>query len=103
MKYLFNQTRPRDPLHTVLLVLIFGLHPQTMDLPSAKRQYSDEEKRQLIANLDIEGQFINWFEKKKSNMSLTFSCTSHSAVRGVAQRQARKLYYPSRRAGLTDT
>ncbi|CAA7261343.1 unnamed protein product [Cyclocybe aegerita] len=32
-----------------------------MDLPSAKRHYSDEEKRQLIANLDIEGSLILLF------------------------------------------
>ena len=29
-----------------------------MDLPSAQRHYSSEEKSQLIANLNIEGPFL---------------------------------------------
>ena len=29
-----------------------------MELPMAKRRYTDEEKRQLLANLDIEGMWV---------------------------------------------
>lgn len=54
-----DQTRSRDLLHLRVgpWSLIFGdwTHPQAMDLPSAQRHYSNEEKSQLIANLNIEG------------------------------------------------
>ncbi|KDR82746.1 hypothetical protein GALMADRAFT_58145 [Galerina marginata CBS 339.88] len=46
-----------------------------MDLPSAKRQYSNEEKRQLIANLDIEvahrtRQFEAWLADRLENFTI---------------------------------
>ena len=59
----FDQTRSRDLLRRTIVDLgPFDLyskrvwtHPQVMDLPSAQRHYSNEEKSQLIANLNIEG------------------------------------------------
>ena len=55
-----DQTRSRDLLRQTIVdlgPLIFRVwtHPQPMDLPSAQRHYSNEEKSQLIANLNIEG------------------------------------------------
>jgi hypothetical protein len=46
-----------SPRWTGVGPLIFGVwtHLQAMDLPSAQRHYSYEEKSQLIANLNIEG------------------------------------------------
>ncbi|KAF8158345.1 hypothetical protein B0H34DRAFT_656138 [Crassisporium funariophilum] len=46
-----------------------------MDLPNAMRQYSDEEKRQLIANLDIEvahrtRQFKSWLTDRLENFAI---------------------------------
>lgn len=54
-----DQTRSRDLLHTGIVLgpqwSLNNSNPQAMDLPSAQRHYSNEEKSQLIANLNIEG------------------------------------------------
>jgi len=47
-----------------------------MDLPSAKRHYSNEEKRQLVANLDIEGP-LSLKTCSKTNLTYIWHSVAH--------------------------
>ena len=54
-----------------------------MQAPSASRKYSDEEKRQLLANLDLEGQFLSR-EGPENQLRDPPSCPQMPPARGSA-------------------
>jgi hypothetical protein len=49
-----------------------------MDIPTGQRKFTDEEKHQLIANLDIEGQFPFYTENRCLNNEI-LAATSRSS------------------------
>lgn len=77
----------------------------TMDIPTGQRKFTGEEKRQLVANLDIEGQCPFFCENSylDSEFPAGNSCSSNSPIRIMACRPTGELYNPPGRTSVSDT